>query len=109
LLSREEKKVALQKFCLTVQEDECFGLLGPNGAGKTTLISILCGLLKQTSGNAWIDGFSVNTQIQEVHQILGVCQQFDLLWDDLTVAEHLLYYSRLKGVLLTLDIGEVSL
>jgi len=91
-------KVAVKKLCLTVQEGECFGLLGPNGAGKTTLISILCGLLKQTSGTITVNGFDVLTQLREVQQCLGVCQQFDVLFEDLTVDEHILYYARLKGI-----------
>jgi len=77
---------------------ECFGLLGPNGAGKTTLISILTGLYPPTDGYAWVDGYDVHTEMDYIHRNIGVCPQHDILWDDLTCVEHLLFYARLKGV-----------
>ena len=53
-------KLALDNLDLEIREGEIFGYIGPNGAGKTTTIRILCGLLKQTSGQAFIDGVEVN-------------------------------------------------
>lgn len=47
---------ALSELNLKVEESVIYGLLGPNGAGKTTAIRILCGLIKQTSGEAYIFG-----------------------------------------------------
>jgi ABC-2 type transport system ATP-binding protein len=43
-----------------------FGLLGPNGAGKTTIISMLIGLYKPNSGNAWVAGYDIRNQLEEV-------------------------------------------
>ena len=91
-------KVAVRNFSLHIQKGEMFGLLGPNGAGKTSLISILTGLYPPESGNAWIGGYDILTQIESVHTQMGVCPQFDLLWPDLTVEEHLLFYARIRGV-----------
>ena len=71
---------------------------GPNGAGKTTLLSILTGLVKADAGDAWIGGFNVRSQLPEVYKRIGVCPQFDLLWEDLTAYEHLIFYARLKGL-----------
>lgn len=75
-----------------------FGLLGPNGAGKTTLISMLTGLYPANTGNAWVAGYSIRSDMQQVQLKMGVCPQFDVLWQDLTVEEHLLFYARLKGI-----------
>ena len=45
-----------------------------------------------------VGGFDVKKEMHEIHNVLGVCPQFDILWDDLTVKEHLLLYARIKGV-----------
>jgi ABC-type multidrug transport system ATPase subunit len=92
-----EPKVAVKNMCLVVQQGELFGLLGPNGAGKTTLISMLTGLYPPDQGNAWVSGFDIKTQLDQVQLYMGVCPQFDVLWPELTVSETLLFYARLKG------------
>ena len=81
--------VANKNITFKVNNGELFGLLGPNGAGKTTLISLLTGLYPQTSGNAWIGGYDLKNQLDIVRLQIGVCPQFDILWDILTVEEHL--------------------
>jgi ABC-type multidrug transport system fused ATPase/permease subunit len=91
-------KVAVQNFSLHIKHGEMFGLLGPNGAGKTTLISMLTGLYPPEAGNAWVAGFDILNQIDEVRREMGVCPQFDLLWPELTIAEHLYFYARVRGV-----------
>lgn len=91
-------KIANKNINLRINNGEIFGLLGPNGAGKTTLIQQLTGLYPATNGNAWIGGFSVNSQLEVVQLQIGVCPQFDILWDSLTVEEHLLFYARIKGI-----------
>jgi ABC-type multidrug transport system ATPase subunit len=90
-------KVAVQNVCLAIPRGECFGLLGPNGSGKTTTISCLTGLYKPTSGSATIHGLDLDTQLSEIHQVLGVCPQFDTMWKNLTCKEHMEFYARVKG------------
>ena len=91
-------KVAVKDFSLHVTHGQMFGLLGPNGAGKTSLIAMLTGLYPPDGGSAWIGGYSILADIDKVHTQMGVCPQFDLLWPDLTVEEHLLFYARIRGV-----------
>jgi len=104
IATRDLKKVfpgkgsAVDGLTLKVDTDECFGLLGPNGAGKTTLINILAGNMEASSGQAAIAGFSTATQRRQIYSCLGICPQFDVLWGDLSVEEHLLLYARLHGV-----------
>lgn len=98
MLDNGSKFKALSNVSLAVKPNQILGLLGPNGAGKTTLLSILTGIHGSDSGDAYIDGCNVETQISEVYKKIGVCPQFDLLWEDLTIEDHLLFYLRLKGV-----------
>lgn len=91
-------KLAVKDVTFAVEEGITFGLLGPNGAGKTTLISMLTGLYETSSGDAWIGGYNLKTQTSEVYKRIGICPQFDILWDDLSVEEHLYFYARLKGI-----------
>jgi len=92
-------RVALHNLTLKVEADECFGLLGPNGAGKTTTISVLTGLYPPTKGNALVAGHDILRQMPQIYKSIGVCPQFDILWPDLTVSEHLHFYARVKGCL----------
>ncbi|RUP48908.1 hypothetical protein BC936DRAFT_143659 [Jimgerdemannia flammicorona] len=91
-------KLAVKDVTLAVEPNIIFGLLGPNGAGKTTLISILTGLYEPSAGQARLAGFDISTEMSDVYRSIGVCPQHDILWDDLTVGEHLYFYARLKGV-----------
>jgi ABC-type multidrug transport system ATPase subunit len=88
---------ALEPTTIEIKKGQVLGLLGPNGAGKTTLISILTGLIKPDAGDAWIGGYHIVNQRPNVYKNIGVCPQFDLFWEDLTIQEHLLFYLRLKG------------
>lgn len=70
---------------------------GHNGAGKTTAISILTGMLPPTSGDALMMGRSILTDMPGIRQDLGCCPQFDILWPEITVLEHLRIYAAIKG------------
>ncbi len=91
-------KLAVKDVTLAVEKGITFGLLGPNGAGKSTLIAILTGLYGATAGTATLAGFNIKTETSDVYKSIGICPQFDILWEDLTVGEHLYFYCRLKGV-----------
>ena len=94
----KQPKIAVKHMNLVVERGEMFGLLGPNGAGKTTLISILTGLYQPDCGNAWVSGYDIVNSLDNVQLRMGVCPQFDILWPELTVYEHLLFYARVKGI-----------
>ncbi|OQR92260.1 ATP-binding Cassette (ABC) Superfamily [Achlya hypogyna] len=78
-------------------KDQITCLLGHNGAGKTTLISILTGMIPTTEGDAFFNGHRLTTQMNEIRKSLGMCPQHDVLYPDLTVHEHLLFYGSVKG------------
>jgi ABC-type uncharacterized transport system ATPase subunit len=55
------------------------------------------GMLQPTSGTALIGGRDIRTSMAAIRQSLGICPQFDILWPDITVAEHLQLYAVIKG------------
>lgn len=67
------------KFLLGIPKNQCFGLLGINGAGKTTTFSMLTGDIPPTSGEAFIAGYDLRTDIRKIQQRIGYCPQFDAL------------------------------
>lgn len=67
--------VALKNIDLEVKTGEIFALLGPNGAGKTTLISIICGLVKSTSGSVKVDGFDIEKDFRKTRKLIGLVPQ----------------------------------
>ncbi|XP_060722830.1 retinal-specific phospholipid-transporting ATPase ABCA4 isoform X1 [Tachysurus vachellii] len=92
------KRPAVDRICFGVPPGECFGLLGVNGAGKTTTFKMLTGDTDVTSGEASVAGFSILSNILDVHQNMGYCPQFDAMDELLTGREHLYLYARLRGV-----------
>ncbi|XP_016358821.1 ATP-binding cassette sub-family A member 1-like [Sinocyclocheilus anshuiensis] len=95
---RMKKTPAVEKICVGVPAAECFGLLGINGAGKTTTFKMLTGDNSPTAGDAFLNGYSIRTDLQLVQQNMGYCPQFDAIDELLTGREHLEFYARLRGV-----------
>ncbi|NXA34061.1 ABCA4 protein, partial [Eudromia elegans] len=90
-------KPAVDGMNITFYEDQITAFLGHNGAGKTTTMSILTGLFPPTSGTVLIGGLDVQTHMDSIRQRLGMCPQYNILFNHLTVAEHILFYAQLKG------------
>lgn len=86
---------ALKDINLGIKENELFGLLGVNGAGKTTLIKILTCLSEQTSGEAYVHGFSVKDNPEKVKEIVDVSPQETAVAHNLTVRENLDFFASL--------------
>ncbi|XP_021369630.1 ATP-binding cassette sub-family A member 2-like isoform X2 [Mizuhopecten yessoensis] len=92
------KKLAVKNLTLSFYEGQITSFLGHNGAGKTTTMSILTGLFPPTSGYALIYDNDIRTDMDLIRQSLGMCPQHNVLFDKLTVQEHLWFYARLKGM-----------
>jgi ABC-2 type transport system ATP-binding protein len=98
LTKKYGKLTAVDGLNLEVKEGEIFGLLGPNGAGKTTLISMLCTILKPTSGKAWVNGFDIVKESSKVRKSIGIVFQQPSVDDLLTGRENLAMHNLLFGV-----------
>ena len=81
-----------------MESREIFGLLGPNGAGKTTVISMLCTILKPTSGSATVNGFDIVREANKVRKSIGIVFQDPSIDDRLTGRENLFMHANLYGV-----------
>ncbi|KFV86259.1 ATP-binding cassette sub-family A member 13, partial [Struthio camelus australis] len=91
------QQAAVKDLSLAFHQGQITALLGPNGAGKTTVISLLTGLYPPSSGTIIINGKDIRTDLAAIRTELGVCPQYDVLFDTLTVREHLLLYGSVKA------------
>lgn len=91
-------KCAVNGLTMNIFDDQITILLGKNGAGKSTTISMLTGMIRPSSGTAYINDYDIQTNIQRARDSIGFCPQHNILFDELTVEEHIKFYSRLKGL-----------
>ena len=89
---------AVDNLNLTLYTSQIFALLGENGAGKTTTISMLTGLLSQTSGTASLFGIDLFKERELAEKHIGLCPQHDILFDKLSVYEHLEVFGTFKSM-----------
>jgi ATP-binding cassette subfamily A (ABC1) protein 3 len=89
---------AVKKLNLDMYEGHITVLLGHNGAGKTTTMSMITGMFPPSKGTAVVNGYDIRTSIQNVRDSMGLCLQHNVLFDGLTVAEHLYFFGKLKGL-----------
>uniref|UniRef100_A0A671KUD1 ATP-binding cassette sub-family A member 5-like n=1 Tax=Sinocyclocheilus anshuiensis TaxID=1608454 RepID=A0A671KUD1_9TELE len=98
---KDTKVEALRGLTFEIYEDQITALLGHSGAGKSTLMNILCGICPPTEGTATIYGSPVAEIADgaEMKQLIGICPQFNIIFDVLTVEEHLRIFAAIKGIL----------
>ena len=89
LVKRYKNITAVDKLNLEIVQGEIFALLGVNGAGKTTTIKMLSCLTKPTEGDAYVGGFSVTKESDEVKKLIGVSPQETAIAPNLFVRENL--------------------
>lgn len=89
---------AVNNVSFEVGKGEIFGFLGPNGSGKTTIIKALCGLLLPSEGTGTILGMDIRKDAAEIKRHVGYMSQKFGLYEDLTVAENIDFYSGVYGL-----------
>ena len=87
---------AIRNINLEIDRKGVYGLLGANGSGKSTIMNIICGILKQSDGNVYISGISVDRNPVEAKKHIGFLPQSAPLHPDLTVQEYLTYAAGLR-------------
>jgi ABC-2 type transport system ATP-binding protein len=92
------KFLALDNLSLKITANENVGLLGPNGAGKSTTLKILCGLIRASSGAAYIDGVNVAEKPEQALSRIGAIVETPEFYSFLTPEETLGYLGRLRGM-----------
>ncbi|BES94947.1 ATP-Hypothetical protein cassette sub-family A member [Nesidiocoris tenuis] len=90
---------AVDNLNWTIYKKEITVLLGHNGAGKSTTFNMMCGMFSPTSGSILTDSYSLfaGNNLVQFRRELGYCPQHDLLFSDLSVHEHLIFFGMLKG------------
>ena len=88
---------AVKGINVKMYDNQIFALLGHNGAGKSTVISMLTGLISKTDGSAKCYNTDMFEQMEQVREFMGVCPQYDVLFDLLTPREHLDIFYDFKG------------
>ena len=88
---------ALKNINLNIKKGEIFAMLGPNGAGKTTLISIICGIVKPTSGKVTVENFNIIDDYRETRSRIGLVPQELTLEQFETVFNNVSYSRSLYG------------
>ncbi|TWT89927.1 putative ABC transporter ATP-binding protein YbhF [Pseudobythopirellula maris] len=89
---------AVADVSFRVMAGEVFGYIGPNGAGKTTSMRILATLDEPTSGDAWVDGFSVVEDPDRVRSRLGFMPDYYGAYQNVNVGEYLDFFARAYGL-----------
>jgi ABC-2 type transport system ATP-binding protein len=98
LVKRFGSFVAVDQISFEARPGEVFGFLGPNGSGKSTTIRILCGLLRPTSGEAYVAGLNVAAQPELIRRRIGYMSQKFSLYNDLTVIENVRFFAGMYNV-----------
>ncbi|GMT18454.1 hypothetical protein PFISCL1PPCAC_9751, partial [Pristionchus fissidentatus] len=91
------EKLAVDNLCLQLYKGQITALLGHNGAGKSTTFSMLTGVIPPSTGTAYIDSLDIRSSLPQIRRSVGLCPQYNILFNTLTVWEHLEFFSKLKG------------
>ncbi|HVV99616.1 MAG TPA: ATP-binding cassette domain-containing protein [Planctomycetaceae bacterium] len=89
---------ATDDISFEIGRGEIFGLLGPNGAGKSTTFKMMCGLLKPTSGRAFVDGLDLYEAAGVARARIGYMAQKFSLYGDLSVRQNLSFFAGVYGL-----------
>ncbi|KPM09114.1 ABC transporter-like protein 14, partial [Sarcoptes scabiei] len=95
----DKKTVAISNLSLEIYESQITAIIGQNGAGKTSLLNMLNGSMQPTSGQIKIFNLDISEvrHLRKLQTRFGVCFQEDILIDELTTMEQLIFFGQMKG------------
>ncbi|NXF30460.1 ABCAA protein, partial [Nyctibius bracteatus] len=97
---KDKRTEALRGLSLNIYEGQITALLGHSGAGKTTLLNVLSGLTLPSEGSATIYNYQLSDigDREEIKEMIGICPQFNIQFEVLTVKENLKTFAEIKGI-----------
>ncbi|KAM6174538.1 ATP-binding cassette sub-family A member 6 [Erethizon dorsatum] len=97
---KSEKVEALKGLHFDIYESQITAILGHSGAGKSSLLNILNGLSVPTEGSVTVynKNMSEMQDLEEIRRMIGVCPQYNVQFDILTVKENLCLFAKIKGI-----------
>lgn len=109
IISAERMEIKAERVCksfgdytifkninLRIQSGQCVGIVGPNGSGKTTLVRVLSKLISPSSGTVSYTTDQQEFKQENIYQKLGFVGPYLELYQDLTAAENLEFFSKMK-------------
>ena len=85
----------IRKMNFSVEAGNLVGIMGGSGVGKSTMLNLLHGKIEPTSGKIYLNGYNLNSEIEELKGIIGYVPQDDMLIEELTVFQNLYFNARL--------------
>ncbi len=97
VITRGKKKVVTcNHVTLSIRPGELVGIIGGSGAGKSTVLNCMCGYLEPASGDVYINGTNLYKNFDAVKKLIGYVPQSDIVYDNLTLHDMLLYTAKLR-------------
>lgn len=90
------KKKILNQVSFLLNRGEVVGLVGENGAGKSTMLNILATITKATKGTVQLGDYIYGRKVEDIRKIVGYVPQELSLWEEFTVEQNMLFFSKLS-------------
>ena len=88
--------IASNHISLNIKPGELIAIIGGSGAGKSTILNCMCGYLKPTQGEVYINGVNLYQNFDSLKKLVGYVPQSDIVYDNLTLHDMLLYTAKLR-------------
>lgn len=93
---KRERIVTCNHVSLNIRPGELVAIIGGSGAGKSTILNCMCGYLKPTSGEVYINGVDLYQNFDSLKKTIGYVPQSDIVYDNLTLYDMLMYTAKLR-------------